>query len=166
MLLEFFVEEPSMEAALIHLVPKILEHQTVVDRDNDDCVALKKRLDVIADEAQLITKTHAKGKNFHVINRIAIEELEAWFFGDVEAIRTAYPSVDPRLANTARFRDPDAIKGGTWEKLEEVLKRYHPGGLEKIRAADEIARYMHPNRNRSKSFMTFRDALLSLFNNH
>ena len=40
--------------------------------------------------------------------------------------------------------------------------KYHPGGLEKIRAAREISNHMDPDRNRSRSFQVFRDALRSI----
>ena len=40
--------------------------------------------------------------------------------------------------------------------------KYHPGGLEKIRAAQEISEHMDPDRNRSHSFQLFRDVLRSI----
>lgn len=201
MFLEFYVEEPSAEAALIYLVPQILDRQdfdfdihpfqgkrdllrklpdrlkayrhwinedwrviVLIDRDNDDCYQLKQKLEQIAADAKLSTRSRrgTEGK-FQIINRIAIEELEAWFFGDVDAIKLAYPRVPSNLAQQALYRDPDAIRGGTWEQLEKVLHDYHPGGLEKLRAAEEISQYMNPNRNRSKSFQVFRDTLRDLF---
>jgi hypothetical protein len=134
----------------------------LIDRDSADCTQLKQKLEQIAQGVGLVTRTQ-KPDAFRVINRIAIEELEAWFFGDVEAMVRAYPKVDSNLGKQAGFRDSDAIKGGTWEQLEKVLVHYHPGGLEKIRAADEIAQQMLPERNTSKSFQVFRDALLQLF---
>jgi len=97
-----------------------------------------------------------------VLNRIAIEELEAWFFGDVEAVCTAYPGVPATLANRAPYRDPDAVAGGTWEALGRVLKQagHHGSGLRKGEAARAIAEHMDPARNRSRSFGHFRDGLL------
>jgi hypothetical protein len=93
-----------------------------------------------------------------------VEELEAWFFGDVEAIRQAYPKVSANLATQQQYRDPDAIKGGTWEALERVLQKagYHQGGLEKYKASSEISQYMNPESNRSKSFKVFYKALLEI----
>lgn len=160
MLLEFYVEEPSAEAALIHLVPRILLHQTfefeiytfqgksdllrklpnrlkayrywqredwcvlvLVDRDSEDCRQLKHKPEGFARDAGLITPAIKQPANrLQVINRIAIEELEAWFCGDVEAIRTAYPRIPANLGQQAPYREPDAIKGGTWEKLEQILQ--------------------------------------------
>ena len=95
---------------------------------------------------------------------MAIEELEAWFFGDVKAITTAYPKVSPNLASKEKYRDPDTITGGTWEALERVLKRagYYQGGLEKVKAAREISIHMNPKQNCSKSFQVFYDGLLEI----
>ncbi|NJO85181.1 MAG: DUF4276 family protein [Blastochloris sp.] len=146
-----------------HWVKTNLELRIIilVDRDDEDCRELKMKLELMAKNAELSTRTN-NPVQFHVINRIAIEELEAWFFGDVPAIRRAYPKVSESLGQEAKFRNPDEIKGGTWEQLERVLQDYHPGGLEKIRAAQEISQYMDPDINRSKSFQAFRDALREL----
>ena len=199
LMLHFYVEELSAEAALIELVPRILadydfdyeiftfqgkpdllrklsnrlkayQHYpgddwrviVLVDLDSEDCMKLKQRLESAVRDAGLETRTSSPTR-YRVINRIAIEELEAWFFGDVKAMVTAYPRVDPNLASQAPYRNPDAIVGGTSERLEQLLQHDHPGGLEKIRAASEIAKYMHPSRNRSKSFQVFHEALLALF---
>jgi Domain of unknown function (DUF4276) len=135
----------------------------LIDEDREDCLKLKKQLEDIAILAGLITKSSCqKNKSFQVLNRIVVEELEAWFFGDVEAICQAYPKVSANLATQQPYRDPDAIKGGTWEALERVLRRagYHQGGLEKYKASSEISKYMNPESNRSKSFQVFCQGLL------
>ncbi len=135
----------------------------LIDEDREDCLKLKKQLEDISILAGLITKSSCqKNKSFQVLNRIVVEELEAWFFGDVEAICQAYPKVSANLANQQPYRDPDAIKGGTWEALERVLRRagYHQGGLEKYKASSEISKYMNPESNRSKSFQVFCQGLL------
>ncbi|MEG3927477.1 MULTISPECIES: DUF4276 family protein [unclassified Microcoleus] len=139
----------------------------LIDEDREDCIKLKQQLEIIAISSGLITKSSCqKDKSFQVLNRIVVEELEAWFFGEVEAIRQAYPKVSPNLATQQPYRDPDAIKGGTWEALERVLKKagYHPGGLEKYKASSEISQYMNPELNRSKSFKVFYKALLEIIN--
>ncbi len=135
----------------------------LIDEDREDCLKLKQQLELIAISSGLITKSSCqKDKSFQVLNRIVVEELEAWFFGDVEAIRQAYPKVSTNLATQQPYRDSDAIKGGTWEALERVLRKagYHPGGLEKYKAASEISQYMNPALNRSKSFQVFYRGLL------
>lgn len=197
---EFLLEEPSAEAVLNLLLPRLLPRETtfslrnfrgkenllknlrdrlegfahwsvpdlrvvvLVDRDDDDCMALKSLLEGVATAVGLRTKTTAGGGSFVVLNRIAIEELEAWLFGDVEAMRAAYPKVPASLASQARFRDPDAIAGGTWEALERLLQSrgYHRGGLAKTKAARDIAKHMEPSRNRSRSFQAFVDGLAAL----
>ncbi|MFH1374842.1 MAG: DUF4276 family protein [bacterium] len=138
----------------------------LIDEDRQGCFDLKQRLEETAANAGLTTKTMASGKqqSFHVLNRIVVEELEAWFFGDTEALRKAYPNVSERLLLRPRFSDPDAIQGGTWETLERVLQNagYYRSGLPKIRTARNISKYMVPERNTSRSFQTFRTGLLAL----
>lgn len=63
--------------------------------------------------AGLQSKCAPQGQVFQVVNRIAVEELEAWFFGDWSALQAAYPRVPATIPQKARFRDPDAIVGGT-----------------------------------------------------
>jgi hypothetical protein len=53
----------------------------VIDRDNDDCIELKHQLNEIAGAANLKTRSSAGGGTYNVANRLAIEELEAWYFG-------------------------------------------------------------------------------------
>jgi hypothetical protein len=133
----------------------------VVDRDDDPCKQLKERLDAMARSAGLKTRTQDHSPSAQIVNRLAIEELEAWFFGDWEAVRAAYPRVNPNIPAKQGYRDPDGVSGGTWEALERTLRRagYFATGLRKIEAARTIARHMVPQRNRSRSFQTFRDAL-------
>ncbi|RQW77171.1 MAG: DUF4276 family protein [Methanothrix sp.] len=137
----------------------------LIDEDRSDCDALKGRMEEAADAARLVTRTKAGSSNCHerfqVLNRIAIEELEAWFFGDVHAINQAYPRVPKTLGYRSRYKDPDSIKGGTWESLERELKKsgYFSGGLRKIEAAKTISAFIEPERNNSKSFQVFREGL-------
>jgi hypothetical protein len=134
----------------------------LIDRDRHDCVDIKQKLEQAAAVAGLTTHSSAGGGAFNVVNRIAIEELEAWYFGDWAAVRKAYPRVPARVYTRARFRDPDAITGGTWEAFEQIMQEagYFPGGLAKVEAANQIAPHMDPARNTSRSFQVFRDALL------
>ena len=196
---EVLVEEPSAEAALRILLPKMLggasfdvhEHTckeeflkrlpgrlrgyaewipddwrivVVVDRDDDDCKELKKRLETMAAEAGLVTRSSSKGSHFSVVNRLAIEELEAWYFGDWEAVQQAYPRVNINIPWQAKYRSPDAIKGGTWEAFERVMKRagYFKSGLRKLEADRAVAAHMDPNRNTSRSFQVLREALADM----
>ncbi len=136
----------------------------VVDCDDDDCEQLKQQMEEIALRAGLWTCSSPKDGRFTVVNRIAIEELEAWYFGDWEAVRAAYPRVSETVPKQSRYRDPDGIVGGTWEAFERVLKQtgYFKTGLRKIEAARTISLHTDPARNRSRSFAVFRDAVLEM----
>ena len=134
----------------------------LIDEDRADCRELKVKLEKSARNAGLVTKSSASPEdNFQVVNRMVIEELEAWFFGDIEALRKAYPRVSKSLKYQARYRDPDAIAGGTHEALERLLKRlsYHRKGLPKTVVAQNIALHMEPDQNRSRSFQVFVEGL-------
>jgi len=134
----------------------------VVDRDRDDCGELKARLERIAGDAKLKTRSEAGSGDWKVVNRLAIEELEAWYFGDWEAVRAAYPRVSSKVPGNKRYRDPDAIIGGTWEAFEQVLQRagYFKTGLRKGEAAAAIGAHLAPSRNRSRSFAVLHEAVL------
>jgi len=134
----------------------------VVDRDDDDCRKLKQHLEDVAHRAGLRPRSRAGAKPWQLVNRIAIEELEAWYFGDWDAVRAAYPRVSPNVPKRQGLRDPDAIAGGTWEAFERVMQRhgYFEGGLAKIEAARAIGAQIEPGRNRSGSFQAFHQALV------
>ncbi len=136
----------------------------LVDRDDDDCRQLKSQLEQIASHAGLISRSAANGRQYAIVNRLAIEELESWYFGDWSAVSAAYPRASRDLSLRAQFRDPDAIRGGTWEAFERVMQRtgYFKGGLRKIEAARAIAEHWDPTRNTSTSFQAFRDVLLEM----
>lgn len=129
----------------------------LVDRDGDDCWCLKQNLEDKVSRAGLVSRSQAGTQAWQLANRIVIEELEAWYFGDPQAICEAYPRVRSNTFNQARYRNPDDIAGGTWEALERVLQRrnYFRTGLQKVRAAREIGSRMNPERNRSYSFQVF-----------
>ena len=136
----------------------------MVDRDDDDCRVLKQAMEKMAEDARLLSKTLAgHGQPFQVANRIAVEELEAWFFGDWTAVQTAYPRVSASQVSKQGFRDPDAVLGGTWEALERVLKKagYFKTGLRKMECAKQVAQHMEPARNASRSFQAFAGAVAS-----
>lgn len=135
------------------------------DRDNDDCQDLKKSLEDYAILSGFTTKSSTASQQFTVLNRIAIEELEAWFLGDATAICQAYPKIAKSFVTQQRYRYPDAIKGGTWEALEALLKGkgYHQGGLNKVEAARTISEYMQPRNNQSPSFQCFNAGIQAFF---
>jgi hypothetical protein len=137
----------------------------VVDRDDQDCEQLKQELETHAAAAGLATRSTAPANTpWIVVNRLAIEELEAWYFGDWDAVRAAFPKVPATLPAKAGYRDPDRVKGGTWEAFERVLQQagYFAGGLRKIEVARAVTPHMVPPRNRSRSFQVLHLALQDL----
>jgi len=127
----------------------------LLDQDKDDCVTLKNKLEQIAQEAGLSTKSYHPGQDdFQVVNRIVVEELEAWFMGDVEALKKAFSSLN-RAKFPSHFNNPD--QGGTWERLYRFLKKQgiYRSSYPKVKAARKIAPHIDPHRNRSRSFHAF-----------
>ena len=134
----------------------------LIDEDRQNCHELKAMLERAAYEAGFVTKSSAApNEDFQVVNRLAIEELEAWFFGDVEAMHAAYPRIPINLQSKARYRNPDAIRGGTYEALEHLLiqSNYYQERVHKPTVAQNIAQHMDPSRNRSKSFQVFLEGI-------
>ena len=134
-------------------------HKVVVliDSDHQDCVELKSRLEQIADTAGLVTKT-SDGKSFRVVNRIVVEELEAWFFGDMPALSSAYSSIPRSLSTKKGYEFPDKIHDPA-EKLSHILKKEYSGRLPKLEVAGRISRHMVAERNTSLSFRAFCDGV-------
>jgi hypothetical protein len=188
--LEILLEEDSAESALGLLVPKIVPdctfklhpHQgkpdlleqlpgklagyakwlpedwriiVLLDRDRANCLKLKQKILDMGRSAKLPSP---------LLCRIAVEELEAWFLGDVPALVKAYPGVPPSLGAKKKFRDPDAISGGTWEALQGVLQEagHLRSRMAKKAAARAIASQMNVEVNTSRSFQVFRDGLRHL----
>lgn len=99
---------------------------------------------------------------------IAIEEGEAWFLGDIPAVKAAYPKAKNAVLNEYVN---DSICG-TWEYLAEAV--YHGGsaalsakgwqtvGAEKSQWAEKITPHMDITNNASPSFAYFKKKLLEL----
>lgn len=133
----------------------------IVDMDQDQCDQLKSTLEEACTHAGLRSRRAAGGPQWQVVTRIAIEELEAWYFGDWQAVCRAFPGVSTTIPRRAGYRKPDAIQGGTWEAFERVLKQggHYKQGLPKVRAATAMGRYMKPDDNCSPSFQVFWQAI-------
>ena len=103
-----------------------------------------------------------RGEPWQVVNRIAIEELEAWYFGDWAAVCSAYPRVSSTVPAKKGYREPDAIRGGTWETFERILRRYgyFKTGLRKVEVARAVGAHLEPGRSRSQSFVKLHEALI------
>jgi len=96
---------------------------------------------------------------------IAIQEGEAWYLGDLNAIKKAYPSAKDSVLSSY---DNESICG-TWEQLADVIV---PGGAKKLSKsgyssvgkvkndwANHITPHMNVDKNKSPSFCYFRDKL-------
>lgn len=113
----------------------------LVDADDDDCVELKRR---IADTAQ------SEAPGVPVLIRIAVEETEAFYLGDWNAIRRAYPRADRSIFKT--YTPDSRPTQGTWELFAEVVGE--PGYENKVDWAERMGVVMSIGEegNRSPSF--------------
>jgi hypothetical protein len=131
----------------------------VLDADNRDCVAFLAELQAIAE---------ARGASGKTMFRLAIEEIEAWFLGDNEALAEAYPNA--RLDVIKRYEQDSLC--GTWELLTDAI---HDGGVRAIQRvgwplpgqikhawANRLGPLMDPEANVSPSFARLRDGVRHL----
>ena len=89
---------------------------------------------------------------------LAIEEFEAWYLGDLIAVRRAYPKAKDNILN--RYKN-DSICG-TWELLADAVCKggsnvliksgYQAVGKQKLLWAEEISPHMNIDENISPSF--------------
>ena len=99
---------------------------------------------------------------------MAVEEGEAWFLGDIRAIKAAYPKAKDNVLNDYKN---DSICG-TWELLADAVfsggsralknRGWQAAGKEKFIWAQEITPHMNINQNASPSFCYFRDKIREL----
>jgi len=144
-LLEGYKRTPGTDAVVV-----------VVDSDRRECKEFLEELKNIA---------HAKGMSESTMFRLAIEEMEAWYLGDQEAILTAFPKAKREVL--ARYQQDSVC--GTWELLADAL---HPGGSVaapfpisgqlKHEWAEKIGPLLKLWGNASPSFQRFLDGLLKL----
>lgn len=131
----------------------------VLDNDRRNCTAFLRELKSLLARCEPAPRT---------LFRLAIEEMEAWFLGDRQALLAAYPRAKKQVL--ARY-EQDALCG-TWELLADAV---HPGGHAAIRAAgwplpgqiklewvQRIAAHMDVERNVSPSLCKFRDGIRRL----
>lgn len=120
----------------------------LVDADDDDWEELA---------AKILAVASSESPNTNVIVRIAVEESEAFFLGDIAALKKAYPKADIELA---RSYEPDSICG-TWELLGRVIG---DDGGNKVEWAASIGPYLtiDPAKSRSPSFKRLLSALKQL----
>lgn len=118
----------------------------VVIRDNDsgDCHTLKKRLEVMCNNA---------GRS-DVLVRIACQELEAWYFGEPSAMAKAFGNDQlNEIGNKVRYRDPDEIRQPSREIAKLVPE------FQKISGARRMASYLSREGNHSRSFQVMIDGI-------
>jgi hypothetical protein len=128
----------------------------VVDADGRDCKGFLSELKGVATACKAESKT---------MFRLAIEETEAWYLGDKDALRAAYPRAKPKVL---RDYEQDGVCG-TWEVLANAVV---DGGLEAVRRrggplpgdlkhewAQRIGPLMALDSNNSPSFHKFCEGL-------
>lgn len=147
-ILRGYAKTPSIDAVVV-----------VLDSDRKDCRAFLAELKALADECEMSSKT---------LFRLAIEEMEAWYLGDREALSKAYPRAKMKALD-GYVQDSVC---GTWEMVADAL---HPGGSKKVKKAgwplpgqlkhewaEQIGPLMDIENNASPSFCKLRDGLRRL----
>jgi hypothetical protein len=131
----------------------------VLDNDDRDCAAFLDELREVAERCLMAERT---------LFRLAIEEMEAWYFGDRDALLEAYPRAQKQVLD-AYVQDSVC---GTWEALADAI---YPGGSAAIKKAGwpssgrvkhqwaaRIGPFMDIELNSSPSFGKLRDGLRRL----
>lgn len=125
----------------------------VLDVDKRDRKEFLTELKEVADESCPATK---------VMFRLAIEEMEAWYLGDKEALLRAYPSAKNDII---RKYEQDSVCG-TWELLANAVRQggsknsgIADSGYLKYEWAKKIGPLMNIEANVSPSFCKLRDGL-------
>lgn len=110
----------------------------VQDQDSNDCRELKQKLIALCGDDK-----HEK------LIRIACHELEAWYFGDLDAVSKAYKKDLSIVKRKRAFRNPDSIISPKKE-LKKIIPEH-----QQISGAQKISEYIDINRNTSPSFHAF-----------
>ncbi len=131
----------------------------VLDSDRRNCVDFLAELKALVEGCDPAPNT---------MFRLAIEEVEAWYLGDQEALQAAYPCVKTDVVG--RYVQDSVCD--TWELLADAI---HPGGFAAIKRAgwplpgqikcewaEKIGPLLELDRNVSPSFGKLRDGLRRL----
>lgn len=106
------------------------------DKDAADCIAVKRQL------VSLCNQTRKP-----CIVRIACQELESFYLGDLSAVKQAFHCAVPSQ-KSRKFRDPDHLSRPSGE-----LERITNGAYQKISGSQSIAPFLRlDGSNRSRSF--------------
>jgi hypothetical protein len=149
-LLNGYGQTPGYDAVLV-----------LADTDNRDVLAFRGELHAVLEQCGQAPRT---------MFGLATEEIEAWYFGDREALLSAYPRADKKVLN--RYQQ-DAVCG-TWEMLADALVKggaamlkqqgFFKSGEFKHECANRIGPLMDVARNQSPSFRDTRQAMAVLLN--
>lgn len=131
----------------------------VLDSDRRDCKVFLKELKAV------LPQCHPAP---NALFRLAIEEMEAWYLGDRQALLAAYPRAKKEVLG--RYQQDSVC--GTWELLADAVQ---PGGSAAIQKAgwplpgqikhgwaEQVGPRMDIEQNESPSFCKFRDGLRRL----
>lgn len=131
------------------------------DRDQEDCLQVLKELDHAISQSGLDRASVSGGRLGQVLPRLADEMLEAWFFGDTDAINKSYPRFPRGLKAKRAFRNSDAIRDPARRLEQELVKAgyYQAGRMDKFQVAFEVAMQMNVDSNTSPSFACFREGI-------
>ncbi len=164
---------PKFASSLLDLLPaKLRAYNSVfrgeeliliitLDSDSNDPELMRKEIYETA-------KTYAP--DIRSVVGLSTEEVEAWMLGDREAVMDAYPGCDRKVLDAY---EQDSVCG-TWEVLcravspnaDKLIDIGYPAiGHYKAQWAEQISRYMQPQRNISPSFNNFRMALITALKN-
>ncbi|MCI0515167.1 DUF4276 family protein [candidate division KSB1 bacterium] len=113
------------------------------DQDRADCRVVKKQIRDL-----MLNPGHAP-----FLIRIACQELESWFLGDLMAIKLAYPRFKPeKYQNKAKFRHVDHIEYPANVLLKMIPEYDHDDKLPKLELSEKISKHLNLANNRSRSF--------------
>jgi len=138
----------DLEKAIINAIPQISRipgSKILITRDQDsgDCVAIKNRIiELVGDKCYC---------DFYV--RIVCRELESWFLGDLEAVRSAYHRFKPEnYRGKSDFRNVDMISSPNKYLLKIIPELAGRDHLPKLEVSETIAPFMNLEKNTSSSF--------------
>ena len=171
----FFLEEASMKALLVDLLPRIFpgwvegEHFLCIQHEgkSDLELSLQRKLPVwrVAGDRFVVMRDNDGGDCANLkaryvdlcgqsgkpdtLVRLVCQELESWYLGDLEAVAAAFWAHVNTQPLRKKFADPDACNNAK-EALQAIVPPY-----QQIGGARQMARHMNPERNRSRSFQVF-----------
>lgn len=177
----FLLEEPSMEALLQGLLPRLfpelcflcVPHEGKDDLDNSIRRTLRDwrtpgdRFVVVRDNdgadctlvKDSILQFCRDGRREDTLIRIVCQELEAWYLGDPDAMAEAFGDQSLKnIRNRNKYRNPDALP----KPSDDVARLVN--GYRKIAGARNMANHLSRDTNRSRSFTVFLAGIERLMN--